>query len=65
MYTHLCISVLVKRTSVKDRHRLNGYLDQRLPSLFLASCFRMCLNCEVLDGTFPWRTRFPIKLGNH
>ena len=27
-----------------DRHRLNGYSAQRVPSFFLASSFRMCLN---------------------
>ena len=35
-----------------DRHRLIGYLAQRVPSLFLASSFRMCLKCEVLKGMF-------------
>ena len=28
---------------IKDRHRLNGYLAQWVPSLFLASGFRMSL----------------------
>ena len=37
----------------QDRHRLNGYLAQRVPSLFLASGFRMCLNCEFLKLCFP------------
>ena len=41
------------------RHRLNGYSALRVPSLFLASSFRMCLNCEVFKGMFPWRTRYP------
>ena len=45
----------------KVRHRLNGYLAQRVPSLFLASSFRMCLNCAVLKGMFPWRTRYPLS----
>ena len=40
-------------------HRLNGYFAQRVPSLFLASSSRMCLNREVLKGMFPWRTRQP------
>ena len=43
------------------RHRLNGYLVHRVPSLFLASSFRTCLNCEVLKGMFPWRTRHPLS----
>ena len=47
--------------SMLNRHRLNGYLAQRVPSLFLASSFRMCLNCEVLKGMFPWRTRYPLS----
>ena len=42
-----------------SRHRLYAYLAQRVPSLFLASSFRMCLDCEVLKGMFPWRTRHP------
>ena len=44
-----------------NRHRLNGYLAQRVPSLFLASCFTMCFNCEVFKGMFPWRTRYPLS----
>ena len=35
------------------RPRLNGYVVQRVPSLFLAGSFRMCLDCEVLKGMFP------------
>ena len=42
------------------RHWLNGYLAQRVPSLFLASSFMNCLNCAVLKCMFAWRTR-PIK----
>ena len=34
----------------------NGY-----PDLLLASSFRMCLDCEVLRGMFPWRTRYPLS----
>ena len=44
-----------------SRHRLTGYLAQRVPSLFLASSFRMSLKCEVLKGMFPWRTRYPFS----
>ena len=47
-----------------NRHRLNGYLAQRVPSLFLASSFRMCLNCEVLKGVFPGGLG-TAKLGAH
>ena len=39
---------------VTYRHRLNGYLAQRVPSVLLASSFRMCLNCEVLECIFAW-----------
>ena len=46
-------------TEQKGRHRLNGYLAQRVPSLFLASSFRMCLHCEVL------KVYFPGGLGTH
>ena len=41
------------------RHWLNVNLAQRVPSLFLASSFMFCLDCEVLKGMFPWRTRYP------
>ena len=43
------------------RHRLNGYLAQRVPSLLLASSFRTCSNGEVLKGMFPWRTGYPLS----
>jgi len=43
------------------RHRLNGYLAHWVPSLFLADSFRMCLECEVLKGMFPWRTGYPLS----
>ena len=33
--------------SRNDRHRLNGYLAQLVPSMCLASSFRTCLNCKV------------------
>ena len=49
-----------KGTRDQARHRLNGYLAQRVPSIFLASSFRMCLNHGVLKGMFPWRTRWPL-----
>ena len=47
--------------SHKIRHWLSGYFAQGVPSLFLASSFRMCLTCEVLKGMFPWRTRYPLS----
>ena len=37
-----------------SRHRLNGHLAQRVPGLFLASGFRICLNVEAVKGLFPW-----------
>ena len=43
------------------RRRLNGYLALRALSRFLASSFRMCLNCEVLKGMLPWRTKYPLS----
>ena len=33
------------------RHRLNGYLAQRVPSLSPANSFGTCSTCEVLKGT--------------
>ena len=38
----------------KSRHRLNGYLAQRVPSICPTSSSRTCLNCAVLTGMFPW-----------
>ena len=37
------------------RHQLNGYSDQRVSSLPLASSVRNCLNYAVLKGMFPRR----------
>ena len=45
----------------KVRHQLNWYLAQRVPSFFLASSFRTCLNYAVLKGMPPWRTRYPLS----
>ena len=47
--------------TVRLRHRLNGYLAQRIPRICIASSFRMCLNCEELKGMYPWRTRYPLS----
>ena len=38
------------RRAPRIGHRLNGYFAQRVPSLFLASSFGMCLMCGVLEG---------------
>ena len=39
------------------RHRLKMCTwPKRVPSIFLTSSFRTCLNCEVLKGMFAWRT---------
>ena len=46
---------------LSSRHRLNEYLAQGVPSLFLASSFRMCLTRGVLPGMFPWRTRYLLS----
>ena len=43
------------------RHRLNGYLAQRVLSHFLASSFRNLFNCAVLKCMFPWRARYPVS----
>ena len=47
--------------ALQDRHRLNGYLAQRVPSLLLASSSRKCFNCAALKCMFPWRTRYPLS----
>ena len=44
----------------KTRHWPNAYLAQRVPSLFLAGSFRICLNCEV-----SLKVCFPGGLGTH
>ena len=56
--TYMLPAALMSRA---DLHRQNRYLAQRVPSLFLAISFRMCLNCEALKGMFPWRTRYPLS----
>ena len=43
------------------RHGLNGFLAQRVPTLFLTSSFRTYLNCAVLKGMFPWSARHPLS----
>ena len=57
MYIYIYTYILM----ATDRHRLNGYLAQRVPSTFLASSFTTCVTCEVLKGTFPWRTMYPFS----
>ena len=42
-------------------HRLNGYLAQRVPSIFLASSSRIYLNDAVLKCSLPWRARYPLS----
>ena len=44
-----------------DRQRLNGYLDQRVPSLLLASSSRKCSARAVLECMLPWRARCPLS----
>ena len=39
--------------------RVLSYLAQRVPSLSLASSFRLCLNRDALKGMLPWRTGYP------
>ena len=56
----VCIYIYIYRQG-RARHRLNEYFAQRVPSCFLASSFRMCVNCGVLKGMFPWRTRYPLS----
>ena len=38
----------------RDRHRLHGYLAQRVPSICLAGSLGMRSKCEVLKCIFPW-----------
>lgn len=45
----------------QDRHRLNGYSAQRVPSFVFASSFRICLNCEVLKGYVSLEGQVPIN----
>ena len=50
-------------SSGEVRHRLNGYVAQRVPCLFLASSFKLrnCLDSAVLKCMFAWRTRYPLS----
>ena len=41
-------------------HKMS-YLDPPEGAVWYAFSFRMCLHCEVLKGTFPWRTRYPLS----
>ena len=50
-----------KHPSASDRRWRNGYLAQRVPSLYLASGSRICLNYAALGCMFPWRTRYPLS----
>ena len=72
----ICLSTLAREVSARDhedenghhscrrlpfvRHRLHGYLAQWVPSIFLASSFTRCLNCEALV-----KACFPGGLGTH
>ena len=63
-YTHMYVCVCVFGDSgalITIRHCRNGYLAQRVTSLVVASSCSMCLNCEVVKGLFPWRTRYPLS----
>ena len=55
IYTHIYVICLPfnARIMMTDRHRLNGYLDQRVPSLVLAGSSRMCLIVQFLKVCFP------------
>ena len=63
----LCFFVFIKanvhplRQEDAMRHRPNGYLAQRVPSLFLAGGVRSCLNRAVLKGMFAWKARYPLS----
>ena len=54
-------NTVVQWQSTIIRHQLNGFLAQWVPSLFLASSFRKCLNCAVLKCMFPWMSRYPLS----
>ena len=56
MYIYIYIYILHMYIDIDilhvNRRRLHGYLAQRVPSLSLASSFRMCLNCEVYEWMY-------------
>ena len=56
IYMYMCVYIYIYIYYAAPAKRLlsptNGYLV-----FVLASSFRMCLDCEVLKGMFPWRTR--------
>ena len=52
---------IARDAALQVRHRLNGYLAQQVPSFLFAGSFGRCLNCEVLKGMFPWRTRYTLS----
>ena len=51
----------VSRGLLRHASEPNGYLAHRVPNFFLASSFRMCSNTKVLQGMFPWRSRYPLS----
>ena len=61
MVIRVILIMRLPRSCAKCGHRLDGYLAQRVPSFLLASSFRLCLDCDVLKGMFPWRTRYPLS----
>ena len=60
IYIHTYIYIYIHTTNV-NRHLLNRYLAQQVPSCLLAGRFSMCLDREVLKGMLPWRTRYPLS----
>ena len=66
IYMYMYIHTYLEREREREnmifvRRRLNGYLAQRVPSLYLASSSRTCLSCEALEGMLPWRTGYPLS----
>ena len=58
-------SVNAAAAKMKDRHRLNGYFAQRVPSLLLASSFRKCSKLCSSEMYASLEDEVPIKVGRY
>ena len=58
--------LVLLQAALENRHRLNGYSAQRVPSICLASSFRICLiNLRSSQRYVSLEDGVPIKLGTH
>ena len=65
IYIYMAMGMLRTRGCVGARARMRAQRCRpaaiHCTSCCLSNSFRMCLNCEVIRGMFPWRTRYPLS----